>query len=285
MSFEYQLFSWLVERTKKFPFFLRIRKALIATRSKTLYSVYLARIFFFVFLSLIIGIIFLFIPISLPDNLLIIKFLFPIVLPIITFLTFYFNILQKESSYKFQIESNFIPLVSHMISLAESNINPYLIFKIISKFEDEYGAISKEFKEIITRVEVYGEDFISAIRGVASTSCSLLLQKFLNNIASIIESGGDLKNYLKITYDYLMFDWKIKREDFLQKLGTISEIYVGLVISAPLLLVSIIVVMAAIQANIGFISLTDLLKIFSYIILPFLNIIFLIIIKGIEVEI
>lgn len=278
------LFSWLVERIKKNEIFLRLKKALVSTRSKTLYSVYLARLLFFVFLSLLIGLVFFFLPINLPKNFQILRFLIPILLPLTTFLTFYLDVLQKESAYKSQIENNLLPVISHMISISESNLSPYFIFKIISQFE-EYGAVSKEFREIVNRVEVYGQDFISAIKDVASTTPSAIFQKFLNNVASIIESGGDLKNYLKLTYDYLTFDWKIKREEFLQKLGTISEIYVGLVISSPLFLVSMIVVLAAIQTQVGFISLIDLLKFFSYVILPFLNIIFLLIIKGVEVEI
>lgn len=284
MSFEYKLFSWLVEKTKRNKIFQRLRKSLISTRSKTLYSVFLARIFLLTFLSFVIGIVLFFIPVKLPENIRILKYFFPIIFPLTTFLFLYFDVVQKEALYKSQIENNLIAVVSHMMSIAESNINPYSIFKIISQF-DEYGALAKEFKEIVNRVEVYGMDFITAIKEVASTSSSIRFKKFLNNVASVIESGGDLKNYLKITYDYLVFDWRVKREEFLQKLGTINEIYVGLVVSSPLFLVSIIVVMAAIQANIGFISLIDLLKIFTYLLLPLLNIIFLVIIKGIEVEV
>lgn len=284
MSFEYTLFSWLVERLKKNKIFLRIRKSLISTRSKTLYSLFLARMFFLVFLSFILGILIFLLSFQLPSNFYILKLLSPILFPLTTFLFLYFETIQNENSYKNQIENNLIAVVSHMMSISESNITPYLIFKIISQFE-EYGAISKEFKEIISKVEIYGIDFISAIKEVASTSCSIKFRKFLNNIASVIESGGDLRNYLKITYDYLIFDWRIKREEFLQKLGTVNEIYIGLVVSSPLFLVSIVVVMAVIQANIGFISLLDLLKIFIYIILPILNIVFLLIVKGIEIEI
>jgi len=284
MVIEYRIFSWLVEIAKENRFFLRIKKALISTRSKTLYSLYLARMFFYTFISFLLGLILCLIPLNLPKDLAAIKFLFPILFPITTFFFFYFNVLSKENSYKTQIENNLIYFISHLMSIAESNITPYSAFKILSKFE-EYGALSKEIKEIINRVESYGEDFITALREVARTTPSSIFSKILNNIASIIESGGDLKTYLKSMYDHMMFDWKIKREDFLQKLGTISEIYVGLVISSPLFIVSMIVVMAAIQVNIGSVSLIDVLKIFTYLILPFLNLIFLIIIKGIEVEI
>lgn len=283
MSFEYNLFSWLVDRVKNKKIFLRIKKSLISTRSKEVYTLYLARMFFLTFISLILGVILFFLPIKLPENIIYLKYFFPIIFPITTFLILYTLPIQKESEYRRSIENNILNFIFHMTSLAESNIQPYLMFKIISKFE-EYEAISKEIRELIKRVENYGEDFLSALRYISKTNCSPLFQKILNNIASIIESGGDLKNYLKITYDYLMFDWKIKREEFLQRLSTISEIYVGLVVSSPLFIISMIVVMAAIQTNIGFISLIDLLKILSYIILPFLNILFLFIIKSVEVE-
>ncbi|MEM5828073.1 MAG: type II secretion system F family protein [Candidatus Aenigmatarchaeota archaeon] len=284
MSFEYRLFYWLVDRVKNNVFFLRIKKSLISIRSKELYTLYIARMFFLTFISFLLGLTLLLLPINLPKNISQLKYLFPIIFPATTFLILYTLPLQKELEYRRSIENNLLNFVLHLTSLAESNIQPYLMFKIISKF-DEYEAISKEMKELVKRVENYGEDFLSALKNIAKTNCSPLFQKILNNIASIIETGGDLKNYLKITYDYLMFDWKIKREEFLQRLSTISEIYVGLVISSPLFIISMIVVMAAIQTNIGFISLIDLLKILSYIVLPFLNVLFLFIIKGVEVEI
>jgi len=284
MVIEYRVFSWLVDRVKEKKFFLKIKRALTSTRSKTLYSLYLAKMFFYTFISFILGLILFLIPLNLPKDLAAIKFLFPILFPITTFFFFYFNVLSKENSYKAEIENNLIYFISHLMSISESNITPYSAFKILSRFE-EYSALSKEIREIVNRVENYGEDFITALREVARTTPSMIFSKILNNIASIIESGGDLKTYLKSMYEHLMFDWKVKREDFLQKLGTISEIYVGLVISSPLFIVSMIVVMAAIQANIGAISLIDVLKIFTYLILPFLNLIFLVTIKGIEVEI
>ena len=75
------------------------------------------------------------------------------------------------------------------------------------------------------------------------------------------------------------------REEFLQKLGTFSEIYVGVLVLSPLIIVALLIFMNFIHSNIGGLSIIELMKLCIYALIPLLNIIFLAIVKGFEVEI
>lgn len=200
-----------------------------------------------------------------------------------TILFFVYYPYQKIYSKKAKIDNTLPFALVHMASIAESGAPPHVIFKIISEFE-EYEGVAEEFKEIQRRVEDYGIDFVTAVREVAQNTPSPFLKKVLYGIISTIESGGDLKGYLQVIGDQALFEWRIRRQKYVQQLSTYAEIYIGLVVAAPLFLIAIFAVMNLIQGNIAGMSIADLMTLSVYGIIPLLNIAFLIFLKGTEVE-
>ena len=210
-------------------------------------------------------------------------YILPFMVSITILLLFVYYPYQKMDAMKSKIENTLPFALSHMASIAESGAPPYVIFKIISGFK-EYEGVSEEFKEIVRRVEVYGVDLVTAIRDVAKRTPSSSLRKVLYGIVSTMESGGDLKGYLKTLGDQSLFEWRIKRQKYIQQLSTYSEIYIGVIVAAPLFLIAIFAIMNMIQGNIAGMSIIDVMKLSVYGIIPFLNLAFLIFLKGTEVE-
>lgn len=274
------MINFLVEKAKKLKFFKALEKDLKAARMKTPYTIYFKNLFSFTLISFFISIIFSLLLLFLNFK----YFFLPLLFPLIVFLTLYTYPKYIANSLAIKIENELPYAISHLSSIVESNIAPHVMFRILSSFK-EYEGVGKELKEIVRRMDVYGLDFISAIRSVAKTTPSKTFQKFLNNLVTTIESGGDIKGFLKVMYDQISFEWKIKREEFIQRLSIFSELYVGLVIATPMFIVSMLVMMNIIQAgNLMGLSLVDWIIIGTYLLLPLLNIIFLLFIKGIEVE-
>lgn len=210
-------------------------------------------------------------------------YLMPLLTGVIILLFFVYYPYQKMDSIKNDIENTLPFALSHMASIAEAGAPPHVMFRIISSFK-EYGAVADELKEIVRRVDVYGVDLITAIRDVAKNTPSPLMKKVLYGIVSTMESGGDLKGYLKTLGDQSLFEWRIKRQKYIQQLSTYSEIYIGVIVAAPLFLIAIFAIMNMIQGNIGGMSMIDIMKMSVYGIIPFLNLAFLIFLKGTEVE-
>ena len=274
------MINFLVERTKKLKFFKILEKDLKSARIKIPYTLYLKNLYLFTFISLFISLFLAFFLHFLKFQ----YFFLPLFIPLIVFLTLYTYPKYAANSLAIKIENELPYAISHLASIAESNIAPHVMFRILSNFK-EYEGVGTEIREIVRRMDTYGLDFVSAIRNVAKTTPSKSFQKFLNNLVTTIESGGDIKGFLKVMYEQVSFEWKIKREEFIQRLSTFSELYVGLIIATPMFLVSMLVMMNIIQAgNLFGLSLTDWMIIGTYFLLPFLNLIFLLFIKGIEVE-
>ncbi len=182
------------------------------------------------------------------------------------------------------IEKNLPFALMHIRSVAESGINPYAIFKLVSKFE-EYGDVAKEMEKIAKGMENLGIDPLTAIRQVANRSPSDELRQFLLGFVTTVESGGDIKTFLKNTAQEALFKWRTHRERFMQQLSVFAEFYVGIVIAAPLFIISLFAVMSIIQPTIAGYSMLALTKLGVYGAIPILNIAFLLFLRGMEVEI
>lgn len=208
----------------------------------------------------------------------------PIVIAATTFVTFIFYPYQRAGSRRKDIESNLPFALTHMGAVAESGVPPYVVFKLISEFE-EYGEIANEMKKIVRNIDTFGLDPLSAVKEAVKKSPSDEFKQILMGFVTTTESGGDLKLFLKSAAEQALFNWRIKREKFLQQLSMYAEFYTGVLIAAPLFIVSLFAVMALIQPNLGGFDILTLTQLSIYGLIPAINIVFLLFIKGMEVEI
>lgn len=201
----------------------------------------------------------------------------------ITFILMYFYPLQRISSRKRNIESSLPFVLIHMSALVDSGLPPYHMFKLVSSFE-EYGEITKEFKKIVRNIEEFGLDPMTAIKEVAIRTPSEDLQQLLLGFVTTTESGGNIKLYLKTVGEQTLFDYRKKREKYIRTLDLMSELYTGIIITSPLFLVAMLAIMSMIQPTLGGFSIKDLVWLGAYIIVPSINIFFLLFLHTMEVE-
>ena len=235
--------------------------------------------------SIITPIILFFVPIAIPLPILIMMLIFvPIMITASTFITLIFWPYQQMNQRRKDMEANLPFALTHMGAVAESGTPPYIIFKLISQF-DEYGEISKEMRKVVRNIDVFGLDQLSAVKEVAKRTPSEDLRQILLGFITTIDSGGDLKLFLKSAGEQALFNWRIKREKFLQQLSMYAEFYTGVLIAAPLFIVSLFAVMSFIQPNLGGFDILTLTQLSIYGLIPGINAVFLMFIKGMEVEI
>jgi flagellar protein FlaJ len=239
-----------------------------------------------VFIVTFISSYFIFLFLKLPEFLFpIYVILAPIIFSFICIFTLFFSPYQIMQSKKRNIETNLPFVLTHMGAIAESGVPPYVIFRVISDFK-EYGEIAQEMKKIVRNIESFGLDPLTAAREVAKRTPSDSLKQVLLGFVTTTEAGGSMKEYLKTAGTRALFEWRIRRERFLQQLTTYAEIYTGLLIAAPLFIISLFAVMNTIPGatTIGGFEILNLMELTIYVILPILNIGFLMFLRGVEVE-
>jgi flagellar protein FlaJ len=279
-------FSWIVERYPEF--FSVVKDNLPKADMKIGYKTYVSLVILFSLVIFISGLFVSFLALSIIQIHILLRIIYSFfasfLLAVVGFVVFIFYPLQKSDRRKKDIEANLPFALTHMGAIAESGIPPYVVFRLISRFK-EYGEISKEMEKVVRNIEEFGVDPLTAVKEVANRTPSDKFKQVLLGFATTIEAGGNIKTFLKTMGEQALFEWRIKREKFLQQLTTIAEFYTGILIAAPLFIISLFAVMNMIQPTLGGFEIFDLMKLSIYVLVPLINITFLIFLSGIEVRI
>jgi flagellar protein FlaJ len=207
----------------------------------------------------------------------------PFLVAITIFMVGMFYPYQLVLSRKKSIETNLPFAISHMGSIASSGIPPQAVFKLLSEFK-EYDVLAEEMKKITRNIEVFGLDPMTALREVAKRTPSDRFKQLLQGLTTTMEGGGDMKTYLKNAGEQSLFTWRMKRQKYLEQLSTYAEFYTGILIASPLFLISLFSIMNMIQPQLGGFEISELMKISVYLIIPALNLGFLLFLHMTQVE-
>lgn len=173
---------------------------------------------------------------------------------IATFFGFYFYpaSLIGDKNDKIKLELPFA--LVHMSAVAGSGGQPINIFQLIVD-SDEYPELKKEIKKILNYVNLFGYNLTNALKNVAVTTPNPEFKELLNGMISTVESGGDLKGYLKEKADEALNSYKLERRKQVEALSTYSEVYTAILIAAPLLLLVTLAIINSIGGSIGGLSI------------------------------
>ena len=117
------------------------------------------------------------------------------------------------------------------------------IFRSLSDRANIYGEVALEFRQIVRDAEFFGYDVVSAIRHLSETTPSEKLKDFLEDLLSVIESGGDMAEFLSMRVRLYQEEARFEQRQFLTVLSLVAESYVTLFVAGPLFLIIIMVVM------------------------------------------
>ncbi len=281
------LFGGIVDRYgSAFSF---VKESLPKAGMKIPFRSYMSMVFFtsvivyFLGLGIVYYIFLNIIPVSLVLFLIYLIFI-PTLISMTVFFSLCFIPYQRKISKKRDIETNLPFVLTHMGAIAESGVPPTVIFRVISQFK-EYGEISKEMKKIVNYIDGFGIDPVTAVKEVAKRTPSDEFRQVLLGFITTTESGGDITAYLKNAGERALFEWRMKRQKFLQQLTTYAEFYTGLLIAAPLFIITLFAVMNLVSGAMPGYNLLELMKLSIYLVIPILNIGFIFLLRGVEVEI
>ena len=192
-----------------------------------------------------------------------------------TFLALYLYPMQRAKSRAKSIGNNLPFAVMHMAAIASSGIPPEFMFTLMSGFK-EYGEISEEAGMIVKNIRTFGSSSVAAIKNVASQTPSKEFRDILMGITTTIETGGNMTSYLKEMSDKALFDYRIKREKYLNTLSTYADVYTALLVAAPLFFLSTIAIMSIIGGEIMGLNPSVLVLLMTWLLLPIMNTAFLV---------
>ncbi len=189
----------------------------------------------------------------------------------VIFQTYPFQVLRANRR---SIETNMPFAINHIAAISSSGVSPYVMFKLMSNIK-EYGEISKECARVVRNIDIFGMAITTSVKNVANRTPSGEFKKFLLSTVSIIETGGNLQKYLESASKESMFEYKLKRESYLQTLSMYADIYTAVLIAAPLFFVSVLSIMALVGGQVLGLDVPTALRLGIYGIIPIMNLAFL----------
>lgn len=194
-------------------------------------------------------------------------------IPIISLMVFLTYPVSTRKSLEKKIDQELPFLTIYLAAISTSGIEPSKIFSIIVKSKD-YPTIKREIKKLTNYINFYGHDLVSALRIVSRNNPSDRLSQLFDGLATTITSGGELTEFFNKHAESLLFDYRLEREKYTRVTETMMNIYISIVIAAPMIMMVLFILMGMTgfgggllqPENIGFLSVGAIV---------FLNLIFL----------
>lgn len=253
-----------IERGKYKSLSIGLRKANI----EILFNSYVAMIYFSVFLSVIASILiiafllFFEVGASLPfitlysGNILLrlaSVFWIIIVLPILIFSSLYFYPFTERKAIGRKIDQEIPFAVIHMSAISGSGIEPSEIFKIIG-LSQEYPYLRREIRKVLNQINLYGYDLTTSLTNAAKMAPSENLAELFSGLATTINSGADLSSFFEKRAGSLLLNYRLERERYTRVVETFLDIYISVVIAAPMIFLLLLIMMSISGIQTGFSS-------------------------------
>jgi flagellar protein FlaJ len=169
--------------------------------------------------------------------------------------------------------------VAYMYAMRRGGAQLTTIFYALSENANIYGEVALEVRQIVRDVDFFGSDVVTAIRRLSETTPSAKLKDFLEDLLSVIESGGDMTEFLSSRVRLYQEEARFEQKQFLTILSMVAESYVTLFVAGPLFLIIIMVVMGMMGG-----SAVLQLSLIVYVIIPIGSLIFILLIDLISTK-
>jgi archaeal flagellar protein FlaJ len=169
--------------------------------------------------------------------------------------------------------------VAYMYAMRRGGAQLMTIFSSLSDRANIYGEVALEFRQIVRDADFFGYDVVSAIRHLSETTPSEKLKNFLEDLLSVIESGGDMGEFLNTRVRMYQEEARFEQRQFLNVLSIVAESYVTLFVAGPLFLIIIMVVMGMMGG-----PAVLQLALVTYAIMPIGSLVFILLIDLISIK-
>ncbi len=197
-----------------------------------------------------------------------------------TVIGFYFYPVYRADKHRREVDDELPFTTGYMAILASAGVSPEKIFSSIATLKEPLAA-STEAKDVVRSINLFGMDIISALEKTANQTASEKLKEILEGIISTMHSGGALPVYLRERFRTYIKVRKLGLKKYGDTLSMLAEVYVTLLLTGPLLFVIMLSVVSVMGGgSLGGFNSDMLLKLITYIVIPFAAAIFLIIVDA-----
>ncbi len=172
----------------------------------------------------------------------------------------------------------------HMAAVAGSGAHPIKIFKLLVDSQ-EYPTLQEELKRVLNYINIFGYSLSNALKAVSKSTPSPELKELFHGMISSIETGGDIRQYLSDKSEDTLTKYRFAQKKHLESVATYSEIYTGFLVAGPLLFIVTLAILEKISPEIAGLSVATVATLGTFVLLPLLNIFFILFLETMRSEI
>lgn len=132
--------------------------------------------------------------------------------------------------------------VVFLYALSHGGMDLYESMERLGDSADVYGAAARTFHDVIDDVRWFDRDLFEAIAAAQDAMPGEMTRTFLDELVSVLETGGDVDQFLESEADRYRELAETKHERLLEDLQTLAEVYVTVVFAGPIFLLVILMV-------------------------------------------
>jgi archaellum biogenesis protein FlaJ (TadC family) len=189
----------------------------------------------------------------------------------------------KMSVEKNRIEKGLIYTLSYMTVLANCGFSVDRIFKHAAEIEQNVS-IKKLMTSFITDITVLGFDIQQGLRRFIERCPSKTFSDVISSISNASWSSGDLKEILEYHFEVINNKSKDETEKMINSLTVLSEIYVALMVIAPIMLIIMFTLLSVLYFGMSSVNTIRILNSITFILLPFTSTGFIVILDTLRGE-
>lgn len=200
------------------------------------------------------------------------------------FIVFYAYPSYVAGSLKRKIDEALPYTVSYMAILASAGVSPERMFRSLTRLDGALGVVV-EAKTVVRDIDIFGQDVISALESASARTPSSLFSEILEGLIATSKAGGDIMHYLTSEVRGLMILRRNQIRQLIDTLGIVGEIYISLLVAAPLVFIVILAVMSFLGGGtIAGLSPTIILYLITYALIPMMAIMVLLLLDAIAIK-
>lgn len=161
--------------------------------------------------------------------------------------------------------------VSFFYALSRSGMSFPDVMRVLADNDHVYGTAADEVEIAVRNIELFGMDVVTAVKTMARRSPSDRFREFSENLASVLQTGGSLSDFLHREYQEFREEAEAQQERLLELIATLAEAYVTLGVVGPLFFIVVLTV-----AGIAVSDSLPIMQVIVYAAMPLGNLAFMI---------
>jgi archaellum biogenesis protein FlaJ (TadC family) len=181
----------------------------------------------------------------------------------------------KENKDKLEIDKGLIYTISNMIILANCGFSVDRMFSRAADIEQN-KSIKKLMTNLLADIKFRGYNLEQALERLIVRNPSQTFSEILRGISNASWTSGDLKDILSYHFRNIEQIQKDETENMINSLTVLSEIYVALMVIAPIMIIIMFTLISVLNGT-NPTSTISILNSITFILLPFVGVGFIVI--------